>query len=267
MLTEAGRTTLRSAQPLVDRAVEEQLGRHLEARSAALGIDHGKLLEAHGYAKRGDSCESLLRRLRPPSASPSKANAGRGTTRAGRSRTAIIEVENLWNLPGRHRGRCAASPSFLQEGEFFGFLGPNSAGKSTTIKVLITLLHARPQAKARVFGYDVSSEATVIRTLIGYAAQEVGVDDELTGPRTSELRAACTMDPSVLRKRIRSCWTSSTWRRTPDRMASSYSGGMMRKRLDLATGLIHRPQLLFLDEPTTSLDPQNRAGIWAYLEG
>jgi daunorubicin resistance ABC transporter ATP-binding subunit len=153
----------------------------------------------------------------------------------------------------------------VEEGEFFGFLGPNGAGKSTTIKVLITLLRATA-GRARVFGHDIATDATVIRTLIGYAAQEVGVDDELSGRENLWLQGRLYhMESSVLNKRINELLELVDLGPDADRMAGSYSGGM-RKRLDLATGLIHRPQLLFLDEPTTGLDPQNRAGIWSYLE-
>jgi ABC-2 type transport system ATP-binding protein len=178
---------------------------------------------------------------------------------------AVIEVENLRKTYPDGTEAVRDISFVLQEGEFFGFLGPNGAGKSTTIKVLITLL-AATAGTARVFGFDVRTQATVIRTLIGYAAQEVGVDDELTGRENLWLQGRLYhMDPSVLRKRIDELLDLVDLAADADRMAGSYSGGM-RKRLDLATGLIHQPQLLFLDEPTTGLDPQNRAGIWAYLE-
>jgi ABC-2 type transport system ATP-binding protein len=178
---------------------------------------------------------------------------------------AVIEVENLWKTYPDGTEAVRDISFELQEGEFFGFLGPNGAGKSTTIKVLITLL-AATAGRARVFGYDIKTEATLIRTLIGYAAQEVGVDDELSGRENLWLQGRLYhMDPATLRKRIDELLDLVDLAADAARMAGSYSGGM-RKRLDLATGLIHRPQLLFLDEPTTGLDPQNRAGIWAYLE-
>jgi ABC-2 type transport system ATP-binding protein len=179
--------------------------------------------------------------------------------------SAVIEVEDLRKTYPDGTEAVRGISFTIEEGEFFGFLGPNGAGKSTTIKILITLLRATA-GRARVFGFDVSSEATVIRTLIGYAAQEVGVDDELTGRENLTLQGRLYhMDPAVLRKRVDELLELVDMAADADRMAGSYSGGM-RKRLDLATGLIHRPQLLFLDEPTTGLDPQNRAGIWAYLE-
>ena len=178
---------------------------------------------------------------------------------------AVIEVEELGKTYADGTEAVRGISFEVEEGEFFGFLGPNGAGKSTTIKVLITLLRATA-GRARVFGYDVGGNANLIRTLIGYAAQEVGVDDELSGRENLTLQGQLYhMDRSVLRRRIDELLELVDLAADADRMAGSYSGGM-RKRLDLATGLIHRPQLLFLDEPTTGLDPQNRAGIWAYLE-
>ena len=178
---------------------------------------------------------------------------------------AVIEVEELRKTYPDGTEAVRDISFSIQEGEFFGFLGPNGAGKSTTIKILITLLRATA-GRARVFGFDIATQAESIRMLIGYAAQEVGVDDELTGRENLTLQGRLYhMEPAVLRGRVDELLELVDLVADADRMAGSYSGGM-RKRLDLATGLIHRPQLLFLDEPTTGLDPQNRAGIWAYLE-
>ncbi len=179
--------------------------------------------------------------------------------------TNVIEVEGLRKTYPDGTEAVRDISFNVAEGEFFGFLGPNGAGKSTTIKVLITLLRAT-SGRARIFGHDIVDDATVIRTLIGYVAQEVGVDDELTGRENLWLQGRLYhMDSSVLNKRINELLELVDLAADADRMAGSYSGGM-RKRLDLATSLIHWPQLLFLDEPTTGLDPQNRAGIWSYLE-
>ena len=153
----------------------------------------------------------------------------------------------------------------VQRGEFFGFLGPNGAGKSTTIKILITLLD-RSGGEARILDYDVSRDANMIRRVIGYAAQEVGVDDDLTARENLLLQGRLYHLPSgVLQQRVGELLHLMDLTEDADRQAGAYSGGM-RKRLDLATGLIHRPQVLFLDEPTTGLDPQNRASLWKYLE-
>jgi daunorubicin resistance ABC transporter ATP-binding subunit len=179
--------------------------------------------------------------------------------------TAVIDVEDLEKTYADGTRALRGISFNVEEGEFFGFLGPNGAGKSTTIKILITLL-AATAGRARVFEYDVRADANVIRTLIGYAAQEVGVDDELSGRENLHLQGRLYhMDPGVLRRRVDELLALMDLSADADRMAGSYSGGM-RKRLDLATGLIHRPQLLFLDEPTTGLDPQTRAAMWTYLE-
>jgi len=177
----------------------------------------------------------------------------------------VIEVAELRKVYA-HGIEALRGISFdVNEGEFFGFLGPNGAGKSTTIKILITLLGAT-SGSARVFGRDVAKHADLIRSLIGYAAQDVGVDDVLTGRENLMLQGQLYhMDKAVLRRRTDELLELMDLTADAERPAGSYSGGM-RKRLDLATGLIHRPQLLFLDEPTTGLDPQNRAGIWAHLE-
>jgi ABC-2 type transport system ATP-binding protein len=177
----------------------------------------------------------------------------------------VIEVDSLHKTYGDDVEAVRGISFNVDEGEFFGFLGPNGAGKSTTIKILITLLRATG-GTARVFGYDVSTNANLIRTLIGYAAQEVGVDDELSGRENLLLQGDLYhLDSKLLKQRVDELLELVDLTADADRLAGSYSGGM-RKRLDLATGLIHRPRLLFLDEPTTGLDPQNRAGIWAYLE-
>ena len=179
--------------------------------------------------------------------------------------SAVIAVEDLRKTYGDDVEALRGISFEVQEGEFFGFLGPNGAGKSTTIKILITLLRAT-SGSARIFGHNVLAEPNLIRTLIGYAAQEVGVDDELTGRENLTLQGQLYhLEPALLKRRVGELLELVDLAADADRIAGSYSGGM-RKRLDLATGLIHRPQLLFLDEPTTGLDPQNRAGIWSYLE-
>jgi daunorubicin resistance ABC transporter ATP-binding subunit len=153
----------------------------------------------------------------------------------------------------------------VQRGEFFGFLGPNGAGKSTTIKMLITLL-SKTSGDARILGYDIGQDTNTIRRLIGYAAQEVGVDDDLTARENLQLQGQLYHLPAdLLRQRVDELLKLMDLQNDADRPAGAFSGGM-RKRLDLATGLIHRPQVLFLDEPTTGLDPQNRANLWTYLE-
>jgi ABC-2 type transport system ATP-binding protein len=181
------------------------------------------------------------------------------------SSEAIIDVRDLTKVYPDGT-RAVQGVSFqVRRGEFFGFLGPNGAGKSTTIKMLITLL-ARTSGEARVFDHDIAGDADAIRRHIGYAAQEIGLDNELTGRENLLLQGRLYHLPKAeLKKRVEELLTLMDLSADADRAAGSYSGGM-RKRLDLATGLIHRPELLFLDEPTTGLDPQNRAGLWKHLE-
>jgi len=150
------------------------------------------------------------------------------------------------------------------QGEFFGFLGPNGAGKSTTIKVLTTLLR-KTDGDIQVFGYDVSAQPKQIRPLIGVQSQETVVDGDLTGRENMILQGNLHgMKGKVLSDRVDELLTLVELSEVAGRRAAYYSGGM-KKRLDLASSLVHKPKLLFLDEPTTGLDPQSRAGIWRYL--
>ena len=152
----------------------------------------------------------------------------------------------------------------VEEGEFFGFLGPNGAGKSTTIKVLTTLLR-RTSGAAAVFGHDVGSQAKAVRPLIGVQSQETVVDGDLTGRENMILQGNLHgMRGRELDERADELLKLVELSDAATRRAAFYSGGM-KKRLDLASSLVHKPRLLFLDEPTTGLDPQSRAGIWNYL--
>jgi ABC-2 type transport system ATP-binding protein len=153
----------------------------------------------------------------------------------------------------------------VQGGEFFGFLGPNGAGKSTTIKVLTTLLR-KTSGTITVAGYDISKDAAAIRKIIGVQSQETVVDGDLTGRENVILQGHFhQISGGELKKRVNELLTLVGLQEVAEKRARNYSGGM-KKRLDLATALIHKPKLLFLDEPTTGLDPQSRAAIWAYLE-
>jgi len=146
-------------------------------------------------------------------------------------------------------------------GEIYGFLGPNGAGKSTTVHVLTTLLP--PTAgKARVGGYDVVKDGPKVRSMIGVALQEAALDPLLTG--RDHLRLQATLQG--VRKDRRKVQADELLIRVgladaADRKVSGYSGGMKR-RLDLALALVHMPRILFLDEPTTGLDPQSRTALW-----
>jgi ABC-2 type transport system ATP-binding protein len=153
----------------------------------------------------------------------------------------------------------------VQEGEFFGFLGPNGAGKSTTIKILTTLLR-KTSGSVIVAGFDTEKDPKAIRKLIGVQSQDTAVDGDLTGRENLMLQGHFQQMPSgQLKERANELLKLVELENAADKRARNYSGGM-KKRLDLATALIHRPKLLFLDEPTTGLDPQSRSAIWTYLE-
>jgi ABC-2 type transport system ATP-binding protein len=152
----------------------------------------------------------------------------------------------------------------VNEGEFFGFLGPNGAGKSTTIKVLTTLLK-KTAGKVSVAGFDIEKRPEEIRKLIGVQSQETVVDPDLTGRENMMLQGHLhQMGGEELKKRVDELLSLVGIADVSDKRAGHYSGGM-KKRLDLASALVHKPKLLFLDEPTTGLDPQSRAAIWGYL--
>ncbi len=150
-------------------------------------------------------------------------------------------------------------------GEIFGFLGPNGAGKTTTIRMLITLL--RPTAgRMLIDGIDVMGRPEEIRRRIGYAAQTVGIDDDLTATENLVLQGRLHhLDRVTAAHRADELLEIADLADVRGRRAGTFSGGM-RRRLDLAQALVHRPRLLFLDEPTTGLDPQNRRAMWAYLD-
>ena len=147
-------------------------------------------------------------------------------------------------------------------GEIYGFLGPNGAGKSTTVHMLTTLLPPT-SGTARVAGYDVVREGPQVRMRIGAALQEAALDPLLTGREHVRLQASLQALPRAERsQRADQLLTRVGLADAADRKVRGYSGGMKR-RLDLALALVHRPQILFLDEPTTGLDVQSRTALWA----
>ncbi len=149
-------------------------------------------------------------------------------------------------------------------GELFGFLGPNGAGKTTAIKILTTLLKPT-SGRGTVAGYDVLKEPSKVRSVIGYVAQDVSVDDKATGRENLMLQGRLhRMNGRLLNQRVDELLELVDLTADANRLTETYSGGM-RKRLDLIAGLIHRPKVLFLDEPTLGLDPQTRVRVWNYL--
>ncbi len=153
----------------------------------------------------------------------------------------------------------------VEDGEFFGFLGPNGAGKSTTIKIATTLLK-KTSGKVAVGGNDLDKHSQEIRRIIGVQAQETSVDEDLTGRENVELMGRLHgIKGEKLLERVGLLLKLVGLEGDADKRAGYYSGGM-KKRLDLASSLVHSPKILFLDEPTTGLDPQSRAAIWTYLQ-
>ena len=164
----------------------------------------------------------------------------------------------------RHFGQVKAVDGVdleVQPGEIFGFLGPNGAGKSTVIRMLTTLL--RPTSgSAKVAGYDVITQANDVRRNIGVALQDAAIDPLMTGNELLHLQAVLYGLPAgSVRARAEELLERVGLLGAADRRVGTYSGGM-RRRLDLALSLVHQPTVLFLDEPTTGLDPMSRITLW-----
>jgi ABC-2 type transport system ATP-binding protein len=152
----------------------------------------------------------------------------------------------------------------VEDGEVFGFLGPNGAGKTTTINVLCTLMKPT-SGRARVAGYDVATQRNAVRQSIGLVFQDPSLDDQLTAYENLQFHAHVYDVPSRERaERIEEVLrVVELWDRR-DAVVRTYSGGMKR-RLEIARGMLHHPRVLFLDEPTIGLDPQTREHVWEYI--
>jgi len=175
-----------------------------------------------------------------------------------------IEVNSLTKKFGNFRAVDNISVQ-VEEGEIFGFLGPNGAGKSTTMMILTTLLKPT-SGNVFVGGYDVMLNAKKVREKIGYVQQEISVDEFLTGRENLYLHARINQIPSnLIKSRIDDVLELVELGEKKDQATLTYSGGM-RKRLDIANGLLSRPSVLFLDEPTVGLDIQTRRKIWGYIK-
>jgi ABC-2 type transport system ATP-binding protein len=197
----------------------------------------------------------------PRATPPAAPGAGEGAP--------VVEVEHLVKRYGTGEKAVTAvqDVSFaVQPGEVFGFLGPNGAGKTTTISVLCTLLKLSGGA-VRVAGYDVVRQAADVRRSIGLIFQDPTLDVQLTAQENLDFHAfAYDVPPADARERGEHLLKLlELWERRGD-LVKTFSGGMKR-RLEIARGLLHRPRVLFLDEPTQGLDPQTRALIWRYLLG
>ena len=173
-----------------------------------------------------------------------------------------IEVENLVREFRKGPQAVDGISLTVEPGEIYGFLGPNGAGKSTTVLMLTTLLPPT-SGTARVAGYDIVKEGPQVRASIGAALQEAALDQFLTGRDHLRLQGALHGLPRAeRRKRGDELLERVGLSEAADRRVRGYSGGMKR-RLDLALALVHHPSILFLDEPTTGLDPQSRSALWA----
>ena len=153
----------------------------------------------------------------------------------------------------------------VNDGEIFGFLGPNGSGKTTLVRILVTLLR-KTAGGAAVRGYDTDRQSSRVREVIGYAGQFTGIDDDLTGHENLFLQGLLHGLPpgNETLKRVNELLELFSLTDVQHQRAGRLSGGL-RRRLDLAQALLHRPSVLFLDEPTTGLDPQSRSALWGQL--
>ncbi len=176
-----------------------------------------------------------------------------------------IVVDGLEKTYGKDTRALDGISFAVPEGEVFGLLGPNGAGKSTTVRILSTLTKA-DAGRAIVAGHDVASKAGAVRRSIGYVPQASGIDREATGRENLVLQGRLQrMRGPDLEQRATDLLETFGLAEKGNALVKTYSGGMKR-RLDVAMGLVHRPQVLFLDEPTTGLDPEARAAMWGELE-
>jgi ABC-2 type transport system ATP-binding protein len=179
--------------------------------------------------------------------------------------TVAIQAEGLSKT---YNGKVKAVENVgftVEAGEAYGFLGPNGAGKTTTVSMLTAQL-VPTAGSAVVDGVDVTRDRATLKQRIGLVFQESTADSDLTGRENLTLAAALFNVPRrETRQRVDSLLEQMQIGDAADRLAKTYSGGM-RRRLELAVGIIHAPKVLFLDEPTLGLDPQGRAGFWQYVE-
>ncbi|MEM4733025.1 MAG: ATP-binding cassette domain-containing protein [Candidatus Bathyarchaeia archaeon] len=177
----------------------------------------------------------------------------------------VIRVEGLTKIFNKNFVAVDHVSFSVKHGEIFGFLGPNGAGKTTTINMLITVLKPT-SGKASILGYDIAKEANAVRYSIGVVPQEYTADEDLTGIENILLCADLYGIPrEISKQRAEELLELVELTKFKDKKVQTYSGGM-RRRLELACGLINRPRVLFLDEPTLGLDVQTRAATWNYIK-
>jgi len=177
----------------------------------------------------------------------------------------IITTTNISHSFGKTEALKNVSIA-VEEGTIYGLLGPNGAGKTTLIRILATLL-IPTKGKATVAGFDVVSQPDHVRATIGLAGQFAAVDDFLTGRETLEMVGSLYhLSTKEAKRRAQNLLERLSLTDAADRIARTYSGGM-RRRLDIGASLIGEPKILFLDEPTTGLDPRTRAEVWDIIRG
>jgi ABC-2 type transport system ATP-binding protein len=176
---------------------------------------------------------------------------------------AVVEVKGLRKSYGAVEAVRGIDLA-VEQGEIFGFLGPNGAGKTTTISILCTLVR-KTAGEARVAGIEVDEDASEVRRRIGLVFQDPSLDDQLTARENLEIHGQIYGVPAATRReRIAELLQVVELADRAGSLVRTYSGGMKR-RLEIARGVLHHPQVLFLDEPTLGLDPQTRKHIWEYL--
>jgi ABC-2 type transport system ATP-binding protein len=176
----------------------------------------------------------------------------------------IIRAEGLTKIFNKHLVAVDHVNFEVKRGEIFGFLGPNGAGKTTTINMLITILKPT-EGKASVLGFDIAKQDVNVRNVIGVVPQEYTADEDLTGLENILLCADMYGIPRhVAKERAEELLKLVELTDFKDKKVQTFSGGM-RRRLELACGLINRPKVLFLDEPTLGLDVQTRTATWSYI--
>jgi ABC-2 type transport system ATP-binding protein len=202
---------------------------------------------------------------RPPAAGASPGQPAPAVQPGQPGSEAAIQASDLVKTyPGDVRALDGIS-LMVEPGTIFGLLGPNGAGKSTTVKVLTTLSRA-DSGRATIFGVDVAAQPDRVRRMIGVVGQRGAVDLEATGRENLTLQGRLYgMPGGELRQRVDELLGRFGLDEAADRIVKTWSGGMQRK-LDVASGLVHRPRVLFLDEPTTGLDPEARADLWAEVQ-
>lgn len=180
------------------------------------------------------------------------------------SDSSAIELNSLSKTYGSLKAVDSVSLE-IKEGSVFGLLGPNGAGKTTLISMLVTM--RKPNSgNAKVNGFDIEKEAGNVRKSIGIVFQDPSLDEELTAFENLEMHAALYAVPKEIRKkRIKELIRLVGLEKNLNSQVSTFSGGMKR-RLEIARGLVHHPKVLFLDEPTIGLDPQTRTSIWDYIK-